>query len=183
MSSLRIYGIARTRAFRALWVAKELGLDFEHLPIEIGDDGAKSSGVSGDQSKRPPAGDRGRGFCVVRVPGNHTLSRQEAFERPTLSRHAGGRSAGVAMESLGRYRGRPRRQHLVAACGAVAARRAQSGTARRGAKSHRVAISGYWMLRCRRSLICSAKRLRWRISTSPLSSAGQSIWICRRGQI
>ena len=41
-SSLRIYGIARTRAFRALWVAKELGLDFEHLPIEIGDDGAKS---------------------------------------------------------------------------------------------------------------------------------------------
>jgi glutathione S-transferase len=42
MSSLRIYGIARTRAFRALWVAKELGLDYQHLPIEIGDDGAKS---------------------------------------------------------------------------------------------------------------------------------------------
>ncbi len=42
MASLRIYGIARTRAFRALWAAKELGLDYEHLPIEIGDDGAKS---------------------------------------------------------------------------------------------------------------------------------------------
>ena len=42
MSNLRIYGIARTRAFRALWVAKELGLDYQHLPIEIGDDGAKS---------------------------------------------------------------------------------------------------------------------------------------------
>jgi glutathione S-transferase len=42
MSDLRIYGIARTRAFRALWVAMELGLDFEHLPIEIGDAGAKS---------------------------------------------------------------------------------------------------------------------------------------------
>ena len=42
MASLRIYGIARTRAFRALWVAKELGVDYEHLPIEIGDDGAKS---------------------------------------------------------------------------------------------------------------------------------------------
>ena len=40
MSKLRIYGIARTRAFRALWVAKELGLDYEHLPIEIGDAGA-----------------------------------------------------------------------------------------------------------------------------------------------
>jgi glutathione S-transferase len=42
MSDLRIYGIARTRAFRALWVAMELELDFEHLPIEIGDAGAKS---------------------------------------------------------------------------------------------------------------------------------------------
>ena len=42
MSRLRIYGIARTRAFRALWIAKELGLDYEHLPIEIGDAGARS---------------------------------------------------------------------------------------------------------------------------------------------
>src|SRR6516162_10044739 len=42
VSTLRIYGIARTRAFRALWVAKELGLDYEHLPIEIGDAGARS---------------------------------------------------------------------------------------------------------------------------------------------
>ena len=40
MSTLRIYGIARTRAFRALWVANEVGLDYEHLPIEIGDAGA-----------------------------------------------------------------------------------------------------------------------------------------------
>jgi glutathione S-transferase len=37
---LRIYGIARTRAFRALWIANEIGLDYEHLPIEIGDAGA-----------------------------------------------------------------------------------------------------------------------------------------------
>jgi glutathione S-transferase len=41
-SGLRIYGIARTRAFRALWVAKELGLDYEHLPIEIGEAGARA---------------------------------------------------------------------------------------------------------------------------------------------
>jgi glutathione S-transferase len=39
---LRIYGIARTRAFRALWMAKELGLDYEHIPIEIGKAGAAS---------------------------------------------------------------------------------------------------------------------------------------------
>lgn len=39
--TLRIYGIARTRAFRALWVAIELGIPYEHVPIEIGSDGAK----------------------------------------------------------------------------------------------------------------------------------------------
>src|ERR1700739_3667854 len=39
---LRIYGIARTRAFRALWVARELELDYEHLPIEIGEAGARA---------------------------------------------------------------------------------------------------------------------------------------------
>src|SRR5262249_10614618 len=42
LSGLRIYGIARTRAFRALWMANELGLDYEHLPIEIGAAGARS---------------------------------------------------------------------------------------------------------------------------------------------
>ena len=42
MSGLRIYGIARTRAFRALWMAKELGLDYEHIPVEIGDAGART---------------------------------------------------------------------------------------------------------------------------------------------
>lgn len=42
MSTLRIYGIARTRAFRALWIAIELGLDYEHFPIEITEAGAKS---------------------------------------------------------------------------------------------------------------------------------------------
>jgi glutathione S-transferase len=42
MASLRIYGVARTRAFRALWVASELGLDYQHLPIEIGEAGART---------------------------------------------------------------------------------------------------------------------------------------------
>ena len=43
MSPLRIYGIARTRAFRALWIAKEIGLDYEHVPIEIGEAGARKA--------------------------------------------------------------------------------------------------------------------------------------------
>jgi glutathione S-transferase len=38
---MRIYGIARTRAFRALWMAKELALSYEHVPIEIGEAGAR----------------------------------------------------------------------------------------------------------------------------------------------
>ena len=42
VSALRIYGIARTRAFRALWIAEEVGLDYEHWPIEIGDAGARA---------------------------------------------------------------------------------------------------------------------------------------------
>ena len=33
MSRLRIYGVARTRAFRVLWAAMELGLDYEHIPV------------------------------------------------------------------------------------------------------------------------------------------------------
>ena len=39
---LRIYGIARTRAFRALWLAKELGLAYEHISTEIGAAGART---------------------------------------------------------------------------------------------------------------------------------------------
>jgi len=42
MSKLKIYGMARTRAFRALWVAMELGIDYEHIPVEIGDAGART---------------------------------------------------------------------------------------------------------------------------------------------
>ena len=55
MSAIRIYGIARTRAFRALWIAIELGIDYEHLPIEIGAAGARAPEFLKPQSERPPA--------------------------------------------------------------------------------------------------------------------------------
>ncbi|MGB7078485.1 MAG: glutathione S-transferase family protein [Xanthobacteraceae bacterium] len=42
-ADLRIYGVARTRAFRALWMAEELGIAYQHLPIEIGDAGARTT--------------------------------------------------------------------------------------------------------------------------------------------
>jgi glutathione S-transferase len=44
MARLKIYGIARTRAFRTLWMAEELGLDYEHIVIETGPAGARQPG-------------------------------------------------------------------------------------------------------------------------------------------
>ena len=35
MSKLKIYGIPASRAFRCLWMAHELGLDFELVPIDL----------------------------------------------------------------------------------------------------------------------------------------------------
>jgi glutathione S-transferase len=62
--SLRIYGVARTRAFRALWIAKELGLDYEHIPIEIGSAGARQAEyLAVNPNGRLPAIDDG-GFVL-----------------------------------------------------------------------------------------------------------------------
>ena len=33
--ALKIYGVARSRAFRTLWMAKELGLDYEHFKVDF----------------------------------------------------------------------------------------------------------------------------------------------------
>jgi glutathione S-transferase len=33
--ALKIYGVARSRAFRILWLAKELGLDYEHVMVDF----------------------------------------------------------------------------------------------------------------------------------------------------
>jgi glutathione S-transferase len=37
MAGLQIYGTARSRTARVLWMAKELGLEFEHVPLVMGD--------------------------------------------------------------------------------------------------------------------------------------------------
>jgi len=64
MPTLRIYGVARTRAFRVLWIAKELDLDFEHIPLEIGPAGArKSDYLAINPNGRVPAIDDG-GFVL-----------------------------------------------------------------------------------------------------------------------
>src|SRR5262249_53307767 len=33
--ALKIYGVARSRAARVLWMAKELGLDYEHIKVDF----------------------------------------------------------------------------------------------------------------------------------------------------
>jgi glutathione S-transferase len=38
MAKLKIYGIARSRAFRTLWVANETGVDFEHVQTNFNED-------------------------------------------------------------------------------------------------------------------------------------------------
>ena len=35
MAKLKIYGIPRSRAFRTLWLAKELGLDYENIQVDF----------------------------------------------------------------------------------------------------------------------------------------------------
>ena len=39
--ALTIYGIARSRAFRTLWMAQELGLSCEHVPVDMADGGTR----------------------------------------------------------------------------------------------------------------------------------------------
>ena len=38
----KIYGIPRSRAFRTLWMAKELGLDYENITIDFANEGTRA---------------------------------------------------------------------------------------------------------------------------------------------
>jgi glutathione S-transferase len=39
--TLKIYGVARSRAFRTLWMAGELGLDYRLVPVDFSDGGTR----------------------------------------------------------------------------------------------------------------------------------------------
>jgi len=39
--ALKIYGIARSRTIRTLWMAAELGLDYEHIEVAVGAEGSR----------------------------------------------------------------------------------------------------------------------------------------------
>jgi glutathione S-transferase len=42
MTRLKIYGVAASRAFRVIWCAEELGLDYESIPTHFADGSAKT---------------------------------------------------------------------------------------------------------------------------------------------
>jgi glutathione S-transferase len=39
---LKIYGVPRSRAFRTLWMAKELGLEYEHIAVDFANEGTRT---------------------------------------------------------------------------------------------------------------------------------------------
>ena len=39
--ALKIYGVARSRAFRILWMAEELGIPYEHVKVDFADGGTR----------------------------------------------------------------------------------------------------------------------------------------------
>ncbi len=56
--ALKIYGVARSRAFRTLWMAKELGLDYEHIKVDFATGDTRTLGASGAQPERACPGHR-----------------------------------------------------------------------------------------------------------------------------
>ena len=82
MAQLKIYGIARTRAFRALWVAMELGLDYEHIKVEIGDAGARTPGFLAINPN---------GRLPVIVDGDFVLFESLAITLYLAKKHSNGR--------------------------------------------------------------------------------------------
>lgn len=93
MSDLRIYGIARTRAFRALWVAKELGLDYEHFPVEIGDAGARTPEFLAINPN---------GRLPVIVDGDFVLFESLAITMYLAKKHAAGKLYPATLEGEAR---------------------------------------------------------------------------------
>ena len=108
MTPLRIYGVARTRAFRVLWIAKELGLDYEHVPTEIGPAGArKADYLAINPNGRLPAIDDG-GFMLweslaitLYLAKKHGKLYPTTLEGEDLLRDEGLREPRIAFEDEG----------------------------------------------------------------------------------
>ena len=178
-TGLSIYGVARTRAFRALWAAEELGLAYQHRPIEIGEAGARTPEFL---ALNP------NGRLPVIVDGGFVLSESLAITLYLAKKHGTGTLYPATLEgeakawqwsfwaiaevdravniwSLHAVRLPPAERD--AAC---AKRRLKSWRRRSRCSTRR------WP----RPLISSATPSRWPISMLPPSSAAPSTWISPR---
>jgi glutathione S-transferase len=93
MAGVKIYGMARTRAFRALWVAMELGIEFEHIPVEIGEAGAQTP----EFLKINP-----NGRLPVIVDGDYVLFESLAITMYLAKKYGAGTLYPVAVEDEGK---------------------------------------------------------------------------------
>ena len=82
MSRLRIYGIPMTRAFRVLWMANELGLDYDNVPIGVLDGGVRSPDyLAVNPNGRVPAIDDGGSLLSESLAINLYLAKKHAAGR------------------------------------------------------------------------------------------------------
>ncbi len=181
-AGLRIYGIARTRAFRALWIAEELGLDYEHLPIEIGGDGARAPEFLAINPN---------GRLPVIVDDDFVLFESLAITLYLAKKHANGTLYPATLEGEAKAWqwsfwaiAEVDRGVNIWSLHAVRLPPAERDAALRdeALQSHRGAVQGARRGVVASSLIFSAATSRWPISMSPPSSAAPSTWICPRGR-
>ncbi len=75
---LRIYGSARSRAVRTLWMAGELGLTYEHIDLLPRSPGTKTPEyLALNPNGRVPTIDDD-GFVLSEIDGDQSLSREAA---------------------------------------------------------------------------------------------------------
>ena len=172
---LRIYGIARTRAFRALWMAKELGLDYEHDPVEIGDAGARTPEFLAINPN---------GRLPVIVDDGFVLFELLAITLYLAKKHSPGRLYPATLEGEARAWQwslwavtEVDRGVNIWSLHAVRLPAAERDAAKR-AEALKVLVAPFKVLDAavRSSLICSAANSPSPISMSPPSSAGRSRW-------
>ena len=179
--ALKIYGVARSRAFRTLWMAAELGLEYEHVRLISRGGTRQPAYLAINPNGHVPVIDDG-GFRPVGIDGDQSLSRQEVRQRAAgLYPTTRGRSAGLAMELLGNDGGR-----TPGADGAAEPGRSRRASATRAPRmrpsKHSPPRSMCSMPPSPPRLICSATISPSPISTSPVFFHGRArrASTCRR---
>ena len=104
--ALKIYGVARSRAFRTLWMAKELGLDYEHIKVDFATgETRRPEHLALNPNGHVPVIDDDGFILWESMAINLYLAKKYGSGR-ALSVAPRGRGAGLAMELLGDDRGR-----------------------------------------------------------------------------